>query len=192
MLLKAGCWIRSFAPPQGQTFLPRDICCTDDGLWPSIHHSFQCDSIQLHERVACGLGSCGWDTRCLLYCCCSRGSCVLGNVCGKVSAIAVGILKIEVVFLARNQIPGVAAGVEIVEQVCWSSYNNTQLSVVLWGVLTGLARLQRRSYSVPCKQARGHCPSPHLLDTISLSMAKYHRAVNPLKPREISLRGIPK
>lgn len=66
----------------------------------------------------CGLGSCGWDTRCLLYCICSRDFCVLGNVCGKVSAIAVGILKTEAVVLAPNQIPGVAAGVESVEQVC--------------------------------------------------------------------------
>lgn len=59
-----------------------------------------------------------WDTRCSLYRSCSRDSCVLGNVCGRVSTIAVGILKIEAVFLAPNQILGVAEGVESVEQVC--------------------------------------------------------------------------
>lgn len=135
----------------------------------------------------CGLGSCGWDTRCLLYCICSRDSCVLGNVCGKVSAIAVGILKTEAVVLAPNQIPGVAAGVESVEQVCWSGYNNTQLFVMLLGVLTRLACLQRRSYSVPCKWAQGHCPSPCLLDIVTLSMSKYHRAaLNCESPQALS------
>lgn len=47
-----------------------------------------------------------------------RDTCVLGNVRGKVRAIAIGILKIEAVFLAPNQIPGVAEGAESVEQVC--------------------------------------------------------------------------
>lgn len=196
VLLKAGCWTRSLAPPQGQTFLTREICCTDDGLWLSIHHCFKCDNIQLHKRTACGLGSRGWDTRCLLYRLCSRDSCVLGNMCGKVSAIAVGILKIEAVFLAPNQILGVAAGVESVEKVCWSGYNNTHLFVMLLGVLTRFACLQRRSYCVPCRWARRHCASTLLLDTITLSMSKYHRAALkrelPQAQRDLSLTSIPK
>lgn len=60
----------------------------------------------------------------MLYHFCSRDFCALGNVCGKVSG---GMLKIEAVFLAPNQIPGVAAGVESVEQVCSSGCSNIQL-----------------------------------------------------------------
>lgn len=127
-------------------------------------------------KVACGLGSHGWYMRCVLYCFCSRDSCILGNVCGKVSAIAVGILKIEGGFLAPNQILGVEAGVESVEQVCCSGYNNTQLFVTLLGVLTRLACLQSRSYCVPCKWAWGRCGSPRLLDTVTLITPKYHGA----------------
>lgn len=67
----------------------------DDGILLNIHPCLKCDNTQLSRRAVCGLGACGWDMRCLLYLFCSRDSCVLGNVCGKVRAIAIGILKIE-------------------------------------------------------------------------------------------------
>lgn len=43
---------------------------------------------------------------------------LLENVCGKVRAIAGGILKIEASFSASHQILGVVAGVANVERVC--------------------------------------------------------------------------
>lgn len=67
----------------------------DDGILLNIHPCLKCDNTQLSRRAVCGLGACGWDMRCLLHLCCSRDSCVLGNVCGKVRAIAIGVLKIE-------------------------------------------------------------------------------------------------
>lgn len=81
------------------------------------------------------------------------GECVWEGLCNSSR-----YLTTEAVFLAPDQILGVAAGVESVGQVCGSGYNNTQLFVMLLGVLTVLACLQRRSYSVPLKRARGHCP----------------------------------
>lgn len=43
---------------------------------------------------------------------------LLESVCGKVRAIAGGILKIEASFSASHQILGVVAGVANVERVC--------------------------------------------------------------------------
>lgn len=36
VVLKAGCWTGSFVPPEGETLLASEICCTDEELWLNI------------------------------------------------------------------------------------------------------------------------------------------------------------
>lgn len=120
-----------------------------EGLWLRIHQCLKCD-IFLHG-TACGLEAGRWSVCCITS---APGTSVPWEMC--VGAVWGGILKIESVFLTPNQILGVAAGVESVEQVSWSGYSNTQLfgsdSQQAWLAYKGHGRVfpARESRTLSC------------------------------------------
>lgn len=151
--LHVKCWMLNciLCTSLGSEFLTREIW--EDGIiLLNIHRCFKCDSCPGEPCVGCEVFAASLLLRGLLE-----------NMCGKVRAIAVVILKIEASFSASHQILGVVAGVASVERVCWSGYNNTQLFVVHWRPRTGWA----------CPPWRLQCsmsPQDALLPCVSLML----------------------